>query len=387
MTEKDQLFQERVNRFVTTTNHQEPDRVPILSLVETWAVSYANATINDCLQSHETEFEIFSKAFRDIYFDGTLGYGINRAMKVYQPLGVNSYFISDDGSTLQHSEVALMREDEYDQFLENPMSYTYNTLFPRKYPNLSKPYPENKEALKAAALEFAAFGQKMEGGAIYAKEKLGLPVTASGYVISPMDIMFDYYRGFVGTMTDMRRQPEKLKAAIESFVDFTIGLATRGAEKMDPFPWVFTPLHIPTFLGPKKFGEFYWPSYKKLLLALHERGVKVFAYLEGNWENYYEFLQELPKSFFIGNFEDDDVFKAKKLLGDRITISGGMTLNKLKYGTKQECIDYAKKLVDHCAPGGGYIFSTDLVLLSKGDVNVENLIAVNDFVHEYGVYK
>lgn len=55
MDDKEQLYQERVNRFIITTNHQEPDRVPILSLVETFAIAYANSTIEECMQSLDKE--------------------------------------------------------------------------------------------------------------------------------------------------------------------------------------------------------------------------------------------------------------------------------------------------------------------------------------------
>ncbi|AET67950.1 uroporphyrinogen-III decarboxylase [Desulfosporosinus orientis DSM 765] len=380
------LFEERVKRFVETTNHQEPDRVPILSNIETWAISYAGATVHECLESHEKEFEIFAKPFQDIYFDGTLGFSMNRAMKLYSALGSNAYFVSNDGTTLQHQEISPMQADEYDAFIEDPIKFTRNVLFKRKYPALNKPYPENKQALKAAALELVDFGAKLGNGAAYLKEKLGIPVTSYSLVISPMDILFDYMRGFVGATTDLRRNPEKVKASTEKLAEFCMGISTGGAPKIDPFPWTFTPLHMPEFLSPKQFGEFYWPAYKKVLLAIHERGGKVYAFLEGSWERFYEFLQELPKSFLIAAFERDDVAQAKKALGDKITICGGMPLSLLRYGTKEECIDHAKKVVDACAPGGGFIFGTNLVLLSQGDVNPENYKAVNEFVHNYGVY-
>ncbi|UWG99113.1 hypothetical protein LPY66_10155 [Dehalobacter sp. DCM] len=381
------MYEERVKRFVTTTNHQEPDRVPILSNIETWAVSYAESTITECLESHEKEIEVFAKPFGDIYFDGTLGFTLNRAMKLYSKLGSNAYFVSQDGTTLQHSEISPMQASDYDAFIDDPLMFTYNTIFKKKYPELSKPYPENKQALKAAALELADFGLKMQKGVAYLKETHGVPVTAGNYVISPLDMIFDYYRGFGGTLTDLRRYPDKVKAATEKLVDFCIGLAIGGASKLEPFPWVFTPLHIPNYLSAKQFGEFYWPFYKRVLLALHEKGAKVYAFLEGNWENFYDYLLELPKNFLIGAMEKDDIFRAKKIIGDTITIAGGMSLNLLRYGTKEECIDHAKKVIDVCAPGGGYIFGTNLVMLSKGDVNVENLKAVNEFVHNYGIYK
>ncbi|UNC91348.1 uroporphyrinogen decarboxylase family protein [Candidatus Contubernalis alkaliaceticus] len=385
MTDKEKLFQERVNRFMTTADLQEPDRVPVLSLVDTYAIAYANSTVEECLENPEKEREIYGKIYKDIYFDGAMEFGFSRAMKVYDALGSSAYFISEDGVTLQHRENCPMLPEDYDEFIADYKKFTDNVFFKRKYPNLNKPYPENKEALKKAAYEAAHLGKKISDNVKYLQD-MGIPLIAGKLSLAPLDIIFDFYRGFVGTTLDIRRVPEKIKEAAEILVDYSIGLATGGADKMDPFPWVMTPLHIPTYLGPEKFGKFYWPSYKKFLLAVHERGGKVFAALEGLWDNYYEYLQELPKGLMIATLERDDIFKAKKAIGNTITLSGGMPLDKLKLGTKQECIDYAKKLVDQCAPGGGYIFTTNLVLLSSGDANPENLKAVNEFVHEYGKY-
>jgi uroporphyrinogen-III decarboxylase len=123
-----------------------------------------------------------------------------------------------------------------------------------------------------------------------------------------------------------------------------------------------------------------------MLLRVKELGTQTFVFMEGSWEPYYDFLNELPANCMIGNLEADDPIEAKKLIGDKITIAGGVPLNLLRYGTKQQCLEHAKRIIDACAPGGGFIFTTDKALLSAGDVKIENLIAVNEFVHEYGVY-
>jgi uroporphyrinogen-III decarboxylase len=91
----------------------------------------------------------------------------------------------------------------------------------------------------------------------------------------------------------------------------------------------------------------------------------------------------MPKDFAICMVEGDDISEAKKRIGDNVTIAGGMPIAMLKYNTKGECIDYAKKLLDECAPGGGYIFTTDRHFITGADVNTENVIAVHDFVHNY----
>ncbi len=60
---------------------------------------------------------------------------------------------------------------------------------------------------------------------------------------------------------------------------------------------------------------------------------------------------------------------------------GGMTTDLLGNGTKQQCIDYAKKLIDEL--GDGFIFSTNKMVSFRNDCKRENLLAVTDFVRNY----
>ncbi|MCM1565629.1 MAG: uroporphyrinogen decarboxylase, partial [Dehalobacter sp.] len=85
-------------------------------------------------------------------------------------------------------------------------------------------------------------------------------------------------------------------------------------------------------------------------------------------------------------FEHGDPKELKQKLGNTMCILGLFPVTLLQYGTKEECITKAKELLDDLAPGGGYIFSTDKELLSAADGKAENIIAVNKFVMEYGIY-
>ena len=52
-------------------------------------------------------------------------------------------------------------------------------------------------------------------------------------------------------------------------------------------------------------------------------------------------------------------------------------------GTVQEVIDYCKKLIEGLAKDGGFILSPRS---STDEVKPENLKAMIDFTHDYGVY-
>jgi hypothetical protein len=64
-----------------------------------------------------------------------------------------------------------------------------------------------------------------------------------------------------------------------------------------------------------------------------------------------------------------------------ICFVGGMSTDLLGNGTEQQCVDYAKKLIDEL--GDGYVFSANKMISFKNDCKRENLLAVTEFVLNY----
>lgn len=385
---KDQLYQERVKRIVTTVNHEEPDRVPILTMFGTWAISYANSTVQEIADNPEKEIEVFSKPHEDIYSDATYTNGMAFDARSAQIIGSKSHFISEDGQTVQHKEITLMESSEYPDLIKDPMDYIFNKMLPRKASNLNKTPEENYEAIKELVNHWKVKSGVQGRLLNELKVKHGLPVITGSFAYPAMDMVFDYLRGFKGISLDLRRNPEELLAGISALEEYSFDLMGLPQDtKVEPFPFYATMFHLPTFISAKQFEKFFLPTYDKMLKRIHQSGGKIIMFLEGKWEDKFDWLNSLPKNFAIGIVEGDDIFEVKKKVGDNITVVGGMPLDLLRLGNKDTCIDYAKKVVDECAPGGGYIFASTREFLSKGDVNVDNLIAVNEFVHNYAVYK
>ncbi|MFA0816730.1 MAG: uroporphyrinogen decarboxylase family protein [Anaerofustis sp.] len=381
-------YQDKVNRILTTVNHKEPDRVPILSMIGTFAISYANSSIQEIEEHPEKEIEVYCKPHEAIYSDATFTCGIISDPKSARLIGSKGHFISEDGQTIQHSEITPMEADEYPELIADPFGYTFNKMLPRKAKKLDEAYPESYNAVRDLIEHMKIKGAVEAQLEETLKEKYQLPVLSKNVVYPPMDIIFDYYRGFKGISLDLRRQPDQLLGginALEEMANMLMGIAPNAAS-VPEFPFYPTMMHLPTFISPKQFEKFFWPTYERLFQRLHSLGGKLIMFLEGTWAPKYEFLNSMPENFAVGILEEDDVFEAKKKIGDRLTIAGGMPSDMLKYASEQECIDHAKKVVDACAPGGGFIFSTNRELISKGDVNLNNLIAVNRYVHENAVY-
>ena len=77
-------------------------------------------------------------------------------------------------------------------------------------------------------------------------------------------------------MKDMFRQPDNVKAC-EALVPIIVNMA-KATEINKQLP-IFNATHKPSFLSPKQFDEFYWPTLKCLMMLI-EDGWKIRIFLE-----------------------------------------------------------------------------------------------------------
>ncbi len=82
-------------------------------------------------------------------------------------------------------------------------------------------------------------------------------------------------------------------------------------------------------------------------------------------------------------FEQVDIANAKKILGDAACICGNIPTADLIYGKKQDIIDNTKKMLDICAPGGGFMMDCSIVI---DHYKEENFDAWYETTLEYGKY-
>ncbi len=374
-------YQERINLYLKTIAHEVTDRIPVLTQMGTFAVGHAGSKIEEVQSNPEKLIEVYSKPFSEMYSDASVTAGFVFDEISSRIIGNPNWFISEDGQTLQHNQCAPMLAEEYPQLIEDPKKFVRDVLIPRKCSRLAAPYPENYNALKelVAHLKEKAYFDNILKEKL--KNEFGIPVFLGKLLASPIDHIFDGYRGFKGVAEDMRRRPQMLLDAINAMLHHSV--KSLENTPIAPYPFFATMAHIPTFISPKQMEIFYWPACDKLYNMVNERGGKLLLFMEGNWEKRYDFINSLPKNFAMCIIEDDDIFKAKKEIGDNVAVAGGMVLGRLRYNSKQECVDYAKKLANECGAGGGYVFTTDMELISAKDVNFENLVAVNDFISNY----
>ena len=140
-------------------------------------------------------------------------------------------------------------------------------------------------------------------------------------------------------------------AAIDFFTDLAVknvrGLKEQGVH------YVFMPLHGGTdiMMSNEDYEKFYWPSLYRVMEEIINQGMVPYVFLEGPYNTRLEILKQVPKGKVIYMFEQVDIAKAKKILGDTACICGNLPSADLIYGKKEDIIENTKRMLDVCAPG------------------------------------
>ncbi len=408
---KHALYDEKVKRMTDVGAGRIPDRVPVCGLMETYALAYSGTLLKDAATSIKANVHGHAKIYKDIYYDAAYVPTLAHAWEVSDVLGSDVYFISGDGFTEQHKEYAPMVDEDYAALAADPIRFILDEFAPRKFTAFDGTNEEQRKAFISSLLPFMKFAGALIYGNIVFKNQ-DTPIVVGGAAEMPLDFIFDYLRGFRPTIGDLRRHKDEVKAATDALLDYSIDLThmtnlmmggmagglpwmlknmvnaivLRNDFEFTPFPWIFNPCHIPPFISPKQFEEFYWPGYKAVAEHIHAHGGHLLTVLEGEWADRLPYLAELPDHCVTLIVENDDPKYVKDTVPNQ-SIMAGLPLEVLRNGTRDECIDAAKKMVDELAPGGRFIFCTgNKVLLSPADAKPENIRTVNEFVHGYGLY-
>jgi len=217
--------------------------------------------------------------------------------------------------------------------------------------------PETTRAFESLMASAKEAKRMLSGSTAFAEKmkQLGFPPQFGSMAHAPFDVISDFMRGTIGAMLDMYRMPDRLLEAVEKILPIMIqnGLSA----KRTGLPRVFVPLHkgIDSFMSPDQFKTFYWPTLRRLILALIDEGLTPFVFWEGDCTSRLELIADIPKGKAVYLFESSDIFKAKEVLRDVVCIRGNVPLSLLIAGTPDDVKTYCKKLIDVVENGGGFI--------------------------------
>lgn len=404
------LYKEREQRVIDAVQLRVPDRVPISIPFSFFPAKYTGISVKDAYYDIKKWRKAFFKTVLDFAPD-RCGLSVNQSGLVLETLDSKQTRWPGHGVSPNHThqfvEGEYMTAEEYDLFLDDTSDFLIRCYLPRVYGAL-EPFA-NLPPLNAmfgmipfnnlATTEFATLFETLLKAARHWLEwqdeissmveelnALGFP--ARGGMVgagAPFDMISDFLRGMRGTMLDMLRQPDKLLEAIEMLSRRQIRRIAEIPEA-EEFTLSFIALHrgADGFMSNKQFETFYWPTLKKSINALVDKGYTPNIFFEGEYTSRLEYLLELPKGQVIGLFDRSDMARVKEVLGNHICIAGNVPSSLLQAGTVQEVKDYCKWLIDVVGKDGGYIMAPGC---SVDEVEPENLKAMVDFTKEYGVYR
>ena len=382
--------QAKRDNFNKTWNREPHDHVPIMARCGTGLLDYAGTNL------WETRFdkEKFRKAVFKAYEDGLPVDCLSTASISITPettdlfRGCVQTRLHTDGITLEHQQQSFMEGDEYPNVLEDVDYHLKNVMIRRKMPFLFEGTVEEaaKVLEESINLRFRAAKSATAGLPQVFAEEYGAYVFGDGRFMftTPGDVIFDNFRGFKGTLTDLRRHYEEMKQFCEVLWDKGYARSFEGA-KLNPYTSSLYMSHIPAFLNPKQFNDLCFKYMKVQVGNLVAGGGKLYILAEGSFKLIFDFLRDLPKDSLLVNVEDDDVCDAYAKIGDCQILIGGSRLLNTKMSSLEENKDIVKRAIDTCAPGNAYMFGSDKSWCCKGDVT-PTLVETFKFAAEYGKY-
>lgn len=418
-----QEYLAREKRINDAMNLRKPDRVPVIPLylnyypTRTLGISNKDAIIN----SDRTLKIIAETTVKHNWdaFTGPLGMLIEEYP--LQLLGISQ--IKFPGVELPEEkpykwvEDEYMMQDEYDEFIDDPNGFVVKKLWPRIAKTLApvsqsiqdKPfsflYGANAFTLPFLVGEFlssegmiqslknfialAEYHQKSKIKIIsYIDEikKLGYPSHTTGMVYPAFDWISTNLRGLRGALIDMYQVPDKLISALKILTPHIIKNAIMDAHIRGDCKRVIVRMHhgVAEFMENDQYMKFYWPYLKDLLIHLIDAGLMPIPVFEGDSTPVLNLLKELPPGKVTVHFDKVDRKKAKKILGDVMCFWGNVPEKLLCEGTVQQVKDDAKELIDTFGDNGGIIIDGAMGIPARA--KPENVQALTDAVHEYGVY-
>ena len=378
------LQEERTKLFYDVYDGKKPKRIPITTVIYAEAAApYAGVELKKAQWDPTYSEAYIDKIAADIPTDKAAIGAAPRIAPFYEMLQAKAIKMGENYS-MQHPEVYSLEADEYDAFIADPYKCLMDICMPKLYPALAGDKGSAMLNLLKAYQIRADFVAKQGAYAAAAVNKYGFALLPpGGFTEAPLDFVADFIRSFSNTMSDLRRYPDKVAAACEAATPHMIkcGLVPTSSK----FGRTFIPLHMAPFMNRKLFEKFYWPSFKALLDGLAAGGAECRIFIENDWTPHFDYILDFPGCAEL-QFEYGDPKEIQQKFKGRHIMSGMFPITMLQTHTKQQCIDFAKMLMDTFGPDGNFIFNTDKGIYSIKEPIATNVKAVFEYVRDNGSY-
>ncbi len=405
-------YDARWKRVMDCIELRQPDRMPVGMFATFWLAKYGGISNRELMYDGEKAAAIATRAVLefepDIHSPFVLQTASGRVLDAagYKQLQWPGHGVGDN-QPYQYLDREYMTPDEYDEFEFDPTGFYLQKYLPRigeafegldempAFPGLhyfrllgamrNFARPRLRQALEnlikvgeeadRLALQQAAFTQNMTA--------LGYPLSYLATSAAPYDLIADYFRGSTGMMKDLYRHKAKLHKMLEKAQKFLTRM-TIGAAKATGNPIVFIPIHWApdAFMSEKQFREFWWPSFRQMMIELIEAGVIPMPMWESDCTKRLEIIKDIPAGKCLYWFERTDMVKACEVLGDVVALRGNMSPSLMTTGTAEQVDAAVKHLVDNVWNKGGKLI-LDTAFGIPDETPVENIRAMFAAARKY----
>ncbi len=138
-----------------------------------------------------------------------------------------------------------------------------------------------------------------------------------------------------------------------------------------------------TMLSPKVLRQYVFPWQKKVVEAAHRNGKPFLLHSCGQLQDIMDDLIDDVKIDAKHSFEDVimPVTEAKKRWGSRVALFGGVDVDFLCRHTPSEIKEHTKRILEACAPTGGYAAGSGNTVANY--IPVPNYLAMLEAVREF----
>ena len=410
-----ELRLERERRITDAISLKIPDRVPVGCELGFFVAKYAGIPYSAAYYDCDAWFAAYRKALEEFRPDFVFArpFVPGEALECLDPRILRWPGQGLDPNVgAQSIEIEGLRGDEYDLFLKSPADYLLRHHLPRVFgglevlsmlPELSstawlEPWAAESLAMWVTDPRLQPAFEKLREAGLRMRKHLsrsgefdrliadfGFPRMYQGAILPPFDVVSHSLRGMKGTMLDMYRQPDKLLETCDFLLEKSLERPLPPPNESGNLRMFMTNTRgSDNFMSTKQFETFYWPTFKKLVMTLIERGATPCIFFEGNFDSRLEFLLDFPKGKILVRLDKTDIFRAKEILGGHFCIEGNVPSTLLQMGTAEEVKDYCKKLIDAVGRDGGFILGPRS---STDEVKPENLKTMIEFTKDYGRYQ
>jgi uroporphyrinogen-III decarboxylase len=408
-----QAFDKRWQRIADCIAGRTPDRMPVSLIGGFWYAKYGGISCRQMMYDYEATNAINERAILEFEPDisGAAGafasWGPVLDKIDFKQLEWPGHGVAETAS-YQYLDREYMLAEEYDDFLFDPTGFLFEKYLPRvagafdglqplgtlagnsyfgvaasahifQQPNVVAAFEQLKSAGEETVRTFAslaAFAQRMTSQ--------GFPLFGSGFAQAPYDVLADFMRGATNMMKDLYRRPDKVLATLDKLGAMILKRTLAGIQPGGS-PIVMIPIHWApdNFMSPKQFDTFFWPSFKKLMLALIDHGLVPMPLWESDCTKRLETIADMPPHSCIYWFEGTDMVKAYEVLGDKIALHGNLSASLMATGTPGEVDAAVRHLAENVFhKGGKLILSTNSGI--PEETPIENVRAMFAAARKYG---